>query len=248
MTGGSAQAGESTRKRDYAQREQWLWAEFSEHQGAAQRNALIEHYYGWTHVVARDIFHRLRVPGAEWADYVHYATIGLIECIDRFDPARGVYFQTFARHRLRGAILNNIGKFAERTGHEFDASARYAERAESLNEAANDDALHDVIELSVGLAIGYLLELGTLPSGSPPENEAYRQAETESLIISLKKMVAELPEKERQIITGHYFQQLPFIEIAGLMQLTKGRISQLHSQAIRKLRNGFEENDSLLSY
>lgn len=243
----SAQEAKHKAKADYAARESALWAAWHDDPSAIHRHELVEHYAGWTRVVARDVFQRVRIPGTEWADYVHYATIGLLECIDRFDGRKGVHFQTYARHRLRGAILNNIGKFSERAGHALGTSARYSERADSLAITENDDSLIDLIEISVGLSIGYLLELGSLPVATPPVNEAYQQLEAEQIEASIAGFVEQLPDKERIIIQYHYFQQMSFVDIAALLELTKGRISQLHRNAITRIRElmsrqqGFEQ-------
>lgn len=235
-------------RRDYAAREATLWSAWLTERSVTNRHALVEHYAAWTRLVARDIFLKIRIHGTEWTDYVHYATIGLLECIDRFDSAKGVYFQTYARHRMRGAILNNIGRFAEGTGRENGPAARYAERIESLNyhDLDSDNALQDVLEISTGLAIGYLLDLGTLPEKDSTENDPYRQLESEHIEQSIAKFVELLPEKERIIIHYHYFQQVSFVEIAGLLELTKGRVSQLHKQAINCIRERLENQESFL--
>lgn len=240
----AAQPRQNTAKAAFIAREALLWSAWRNKRCAATRHALVDHYAGWTRVVARDVFVRVRVQGAEWTDYVHYATIGLLECLDRFDPDKGVHFQTYARHRLRGAILNNIGRFAERSSH--GNGGRYAERTESLDAGGSEsgDTLRDLIDVSVGLAIGYLLELGTVPSSSQPENDAYRQLESEHLEANLAMLVDKLPDKERAVVTGHYYQQMSFVEVAAMLELTKGRISQLHRQAMNRIRLWLEEQDS----
>lgn len=243
MTDAVKDTQQDAARTEYAAQEAVLWLAWQAEQSAVNRHALVEHYAGWTRVVARDVFHRVRIQGTEWADYVHYATIGLLECIDRFDARKGVHFQTYARHRLRGAILNNIGRFAERSDQAWGAGARFAERAASLDNDATGNALQDVIEVSVGLAIGYLLELGTLPDNDMPENDAYRQVEAEHLEQSLAHLVEQLPEKEKIVVSCHYYQQMSFVDIAALLQLTKGRISQLHSQAINRIRTRMESQD-----
>lgn len=230
-------------KAKYAARETELWRDWHDDRSARNRHALVDHYAGWTRLVARDVFQRIRIQGTEWADYVHYATIGLLECIERFDASKGVHFQTYARHRLRGAILNNIGRFAERTGHDRDAAARYSERTLSLAEDDSGDALRDVLEVSVGLAIGYLLELGTLPGDEHLDSDAYRQVEAEHTERQLCELVEQLPDNERLIVRCHYYQQMNFVDIANLLELTKGRISQLHRQAMNRIRERMERQD-----
>lgn len=237
--GGKEQAATRAEWKD---REAALWREWRQTADATSRGRLIEFYDGWVQKVAQDVFLQIPVQGAEWADYVHYGNIGLMESIDRFDPTRGAQFQTFARHRVRGAILNNIGRFAERTGR----STRYFERLDSIEETESDDALADIVDATVGLAIGYLLELGTLPSGNTENrNTTYDNVEAGEEQASLVGKIGELPEREQQVIRYHYFQQISFTEIADMLGVTRGRVSQLHRQAIERIRDDMSSNGGL---
>ncbi|MBC3504977.1 sigma-70 family RNA polymerase sigma factor, partial [Pseudomonas sp. SWRI59] len=97
-----------------------------------------------------------------------------------------------------------------------------------------------VVNNAVDLAFGYFLELGVIDE-EPPDNNplsAYVQQDKDE---SLGLLVERLPERERQIIVGHYYQQMSFVELAGLLGVGKARVSQLHGQALRRIRELYEE-------
>ena len=94
-------------------------------------------------------------------------------------------------------------------------------------------------DLAVGIAIGLLLEpssiaeLEKVPDADP---SAYDELAWHQLVTELHGKIDHLPERERQILDYHYRQGIKFQEIARLMGLSKGRISQLHAQALQRLQ------------
>jgi RNA polymerase sporulation-specific sigma factor len=101
-----------------------LWAQFRAHDDAASRARLIEAYQPLVFKVAM----QLRPPDALLMDAIQEGTVGLIEAVERFDPARGVRFSTFATYRIRGAILNAL--------HRERADASLDQLVEETGEAA----------------------------------------------------------------------------------------------------------------
>src|SRR6185437_10822582 len=117
------------------------------------RDALILHYSPWARAVARDVYMRVYLMRDAWHDCAQNALLGLIEAIERFDPGRGVPFQPYARHRVRGAVFDGVR--ALRTGtmladsHAHDVRVR--ERVESLQEDGSADPLETFVATTVGL-------------------------------------------------------------------------------------------------
>ena len=225
----------------WEEREREAWQGWSNSPSAASRHALVQHYGPWLRKVARDIFLSFQVAGSELQDYIHYATLGLLEALERFDPAYGVPFLAYAGPRVRGAILNNIPKFCE-SSHQFSAMrTRWQERFESLENAddisATKDALDEVAEMVIGLAISHLLEDSALfdVEQLPALDHPYSPESVLLLQRDLLAAVDKLDEVEAKVIRFHYFNQLAFKDIATLLNLSQGRISQLHKKAITKL-------------
>lgn len=201
---------------------------------AQRRNALVCEHLEWARRVARSVFLRLRIPAVDWADYVQAATVGLIEAADRYDPRYGVPFRAFAVQRVRGEVFNSLRTFLRSAGHSA-AHDVLSERADSL-DSDEGDPLQRIVALVGGLGTGLLIELGSMPVDSAMPCPAYGAVEQRQLQQTLLDAVDCLPERERFIVSMHYLQHLPFIEIASLLGLTKGRVSQLHKRAMERLR------------
>lgn len=222
----------------------------------ALRNRLVERHLGLCRRIARALYARRGGLATEFVDYMQLATLGLIEAVDRFDPARGSAFEAFATPRIRGSVLNGLGALSERHQQISLRQRLRDERVKSLTapmaaDAAPSQARHrrdvylELAEVAVGLALGLMLDgtgmLRDEEADAGRRQDFYDGAEQRELRASIRALVDALPERERYVIRYHYFQGLSFTEIAGLLGFSKGRISQIHQQAlqlIRAARNG----------
>lgn len=226
---------------DDATRQALLWTRWRVHGEVDARQELFEEHLPWVRTVARQVFLRVRLRTVEWADYVHLASVGLLEAIDRYQPERGVPFTAFARLRVRGAVFNGLHEFRDHAGAPR-RSDRHAERTTALAEERGDGDLDEVISATIGLAFGFLLEQQSLSGEDAQTCSGYRSVEADQLERVLKKSVEGLPERERFIVRAHYYQQLSFTEIAGILKVTKGRISQMHTQALKRMKQDYERH------
>jgi RNA polymerase sigma factor FliA len=219
-----------------------LWARWVEQRNPVDRHALVERYTGFTRMLAAKCYSGRISHELEFGDYLQFAMVGLLESIDRFNPELAAKFETFASHRINGAILNGVETLSE---VQRQASVRHRvvkERAASLAEKALAEpvsALERLAEVAIGLALGFALEdSGVYESDGEralPDN-AYSRIEMHQLSQRLVECVESLPEQQRVVVHRHYFQQMPFVEIADSLKLTKGRVSQIHSAALLNLR------------
>ena len=215
-----------------------LWAHWQQGRSTAARDALIVHYSPWARVVARDVYMRVYLMHDAWHDCVQNALLGLMEAIERFDPARGIAFQPYARLRVRGAVfdglrvLRNVHLGLKHDIAQQAASAR--ERVESLSEHGGDP-LEDFIATTVGLGLGFLLDTQSMPSRMQP-TDAYAELEKAQLSAAVSESLDQLSERERAVVVMHYYHQLAFVDVAKRLGVTKGRISQLHKSALERLR------------
>ena len=166
--------------------------------------------------------------------------IGLLESLDRFDPDRGVKFETFASRRITGAILNGVESLSEKQKQVSVRQQILRERMSSGSQerVGSNDPLERLADVAIGLAIGFVLEDTGMyvadERGTP--DTGYRSVQLAQLRNKLHAAIAELPDNERKVISLHYLQHEPFEAIARSFNLTKGRISQLHHAALRRLR------------
>lgn len=229
-----------------------LWQSMRNAGDMQARERLLGLHMPYAKVVAASYYSKRFHDEIEFADYQQLACIGLLEAMERYDPARGVRFRTFAARRMHGAILNGLEKLTEK---QQQIAARQRLRTERLQDVSDNALAHAggspaghgqtpeqlmrfVAELGVGLAVCWMLE-GTamveLP-GAIGTAHFYQGAQLRQIRDGLLKAVERLPPQERTVLKSHYLQDVPFERIAAELDLTKGRISQIHKQALLHLR------------
>jgi RNA polymerase sigma factor for flagellar operon FliA len=223
-----------------------LWQFFAESRDAGLRERLIEHYLPYARMLAAKLYANRVLDELEFGDYLHYATVGLLESIDRYDPTREAKFETYASARITGAILNGIANWSETQEQIYARKRIVSQRVESLKEAqdapADTDALFArLAEIAIGLAVGFALEgTGMVQEEEGAGNDmTYRSVESKQMARKVAAHLESLPDNERRVIKLHYQQQLVFEDIARILNLSKGRISQIHKSALKRLRAGF---------
>ncbi|GAB3040468.1 RNA polymerase sigma factor FliA [Oleiagrimonas citrea] len=220
------------------QEERQLWEQWIADRDIEARNALVVYHADWSRLVARDVLVRVRVAQADWADFVQNATIGLIEAVERFDPGMGVSFRSYARHRVRGAVFDGLKDLRSAAYRPYQPKSAQVlgDRVQSLTEGeTEDDPVDAFVRLTISLGIGVLLNSDSIPQEA--EGTPYTHAERSQMRSMASDAIARLPVRQRDIVRLHYFQHMPFVDIAEMYGVSKGRISQLHRQALDRLRD-----------
>jgi RNA polymerase sigma factor FliA len=231
--------------------EDCLWRKVQESRDIKARNKLVERYLPLAQQIAAYQFSRRPDNDVEFADYLQYASIGLIEAIDRYETTKGAMFKTFAGYRIKGAILNGVKSATERRHQYSSIRQQTKDRIESFANGEKDqlepDLFTEMLELTVGLALGFILENSSKEQydekscgNDPYRGHAYRQARER-----LEAAVEKLDERDRRIIQYHYYHHISFESLADLYGVSKGRISQLHKQALLRVRRSLQEDDVL---
>jgi len=234
-----------------------LWRQYAQTKDSAIRETLIvENAYLIKYVAGRlNIYFSANL---EYDDLVSFGVFGLIDAIDKFDPNKGVKFETYASLRIRGAIIDNIreldwvprslrqkGKDLEKAytelEYELGRPPTDEETAEKLGlgmkeftKFVNDASVSTLVSLEevVEQNSDYPDDPGFEDIGDNPE----KQAEFNELKEMLAAEIDRLSEKEKTVITFYYFNELTLKEISEIMKVSESRISQLHTKAIAKLR------------
>ncbi len=223
------------------------------------RDELIEMYL--PHV--KRIVHRIAVhlpPHVEIDDLIHVGVIGLMQAIDRYDESRENAFMTYAVFRIKGAVLSELRSrdFLTRSNRkkvrEMDRAYVHLEQLlgrtptdDELAESMNTDLeeVHDIKNMSCISFVSYE-EMG-VSSEEDRRNilnalihEQADDALTMTRIKELKNGIAGaismLPEKEKLVISLYYMDELTMKEAGKVLNITESRVSQIHSQAILRLR------------
>jgi RNA polymerase sigma factor for flagellar operon FliA len=218
-----------------------LWRDHLDDPSPRSRSALFMRFMPFARRVARDEWHRTGGHGFERGDFEQLANEGLLQAIDRFDPTREGRFEAFARHRVRGCILNGLAKASEASSQFNYRKRAERERLRSLGTGAGSAGtpLERLADLAAMVALGALLETRAeiepdqLASEAPTAFEALAWNQ---LCGEVDKRIGQLPDNEKFVLDQHYRQGLQFQQIAVLLGVSKGRVSQLHAQGLEKLR------------
>jgi len=226
-----------------------LWVRWCKGRNLSDRDDLVETYTPFVRMLAAKCYANRITRGLEFADYLQFGLVGLIEAIERFDASYGVRFETFGGYRIQGAILNGVENLSEVQKQLSVRRQMVRERNASLASGTNgkeESALEKLASVAIGLAIGFVLEDSGIyeTSERTAADSAYAKVELRQLRQQIAELVRQLSDQQRTVIHRHYFQQVPFEQIALAMQLTKGRISQIHKAAIERLRLLRTENAS----
>ncbi|MEA3362569.1 MAG: FliA/WhiG family RNA polymerase sigma factor [Thermodesulfobacteriota bacterium] len=228
--------------------------------GAAEREKMIESHLSLVDFLVDRMM--TQVPAFVSRDDIRSAALmGLMDASNRFDPRRGVLFKTFAERRIRGAVFDEVrrmdwfsrslrekqsrlSKVTDSLGKKLGRSPEDPELAEEL-----DMNLDDFRELQLQVS-----QLGTISLNESLDNdedsgktfidnlEDNKQAsvqermEANELTGELAEYLDQLSEKERLVVALLYYEELSQKEISEVLELSEGRISQIHSQALGKLK------------
>lgn len=227
-------------------REEDLWADFVRTRDAECRRRLVDHYLPFARILAAKLYAGRQILETEFDEFLHYGVLGLLECVDRFEPGRNVDFKAYAGHRIQGSILNGIEKVSEKQQQIALRTRLRKERLVALTDgggksSAKRDLFGDMVEIAVGLAIGFMLDGSGMyqDEEAAAEENVYQRHELEDLGRVLAAIMEALPEQERMVIRYHYFQRMGVEEIGALMGVTKGRVSQIHRSGLKLLREAY---------
>ena len=226
-----------------ADEEAALWTALRQGSPAA-REQLFERNLSYARALARKEYRNRRGADLDPDDLFQLACTGLLEAMDRFDPSLGIPFRGFAHRRIRGAMIDGIAKMNEVREQLSHRGRVKRERLRSLTAERSGamgsaEAMEVLVDMAVGLALGFMLEgTGLYHDEEEPgiSATAYDSLAWRDMVDRLVAELARLPERERTIIRLHYMEDVNFDQIAVLQGLSKGRISQLHKAALMLLR------------
>jgi len=219
------------------------------------KTALIEQH---TVLVKRIAYHLLaRLPASVIVDdLIQSGMVGLLEAANNFDHSKGASFETFAGIRIRGAMLDEMrrGDWTPRSVHrnsrmisdaikaleaELGRDVTDVEVAEKLDISLNE--YHHILnEVSTGKIIGIddlgvsedVIHTQTESQGSDP----YQDIEHSVFKKSLSECITTLPEREALVLSLYYDEELNLREIGQVLDVSESRVSQIHSQALHRLK------------
>ncbi|QWZ10349.1 FliA/WhiG family RNA polymerase sigma factor [Nocardioides panacis] len=231
-----------------------IWNEFRATGEASLRNRLVLQYAPLVKYVAGRL--RTRMPDSvDPDDLVSDGVLGLMDAIERFEPARGLSFQTFAVPRIRGAIIDGMRSmdFVPRSVRD---KLRTVQRAQVSLEERLGRVPEDVeVAREVGIPVQQLRDLSRQANSNHANlddfdladelsSAADHQVEQGDVNASLMRVVDQLAERDQVIIALYYFEGLTLAEIGQVLGVTESRVSQVHRRATTTLREKLVALDS----
>ena len=231
-----------------------IWAEYRASGEAGLRNRLVLQYAPLVKYVAGRL--RTRMPDSvDPDDLVSDGVLGLMDAIERFEPARGLSFQTFAVPRIRGAIIDGMRSmdFVPRSVRD---KLRAVQRAQVLLEERLGRVPEDTeVAREIGIPVQQLRDLSRQANSNHASlddfdladelsSAADHQVEQGDVNASLMRVVDQLAERDQVIIALYYFEGLTLAEIGQVLGVTESRVSQVHRRATTTLREKLLALDS----
>ena len=227
-----------------------------------QEKVLLEHL-PIVRFLARRIHERLP-QHVDIEDLVSAGVVGLMDAFSKFDSTKKVQFRSYAQFRIRGAILDSL-RTLDWSPRELRRKGRAVEEAirvltQRMGRAPGEGEIAAEMKLSLdeyqqllgdlkGLEIGTLHmernedsgeeELSYIP-GRPDEDPLFRCLRGE-LEGRLAEAIAELPDRERLVMTLYYYEEMTMREIGLALGVVESRVSQVHASAVVHLRAALKD-------
>jgi RNA polymerase sigma factor for flagellar operon FliA len=208
--------------------------------------------------------HRTLPRHVDIEDLVSAGALGLIDAFSKFDPAKKAQFRSYAQFRIRGAILDSLRsqdwspRELRRKGRDVEVAIRVLAqrmgRAPDEGEVAAEMALglkeyQELLRDLKGLEIGTLNmernedsgeeELAYIPGN--PEDDPLSICLKGELKDRLSMAIANLPDRERLVMTLYYYLENTMREIGLALGVVESRVSQVHASAVVHLRAALKD-------
>lgn len=237
-----------------------LWKDWRENGSVRAKDLILGEYAGLVKQTALRV--AIGLPRhVELGDLVGAGVFGLIRAVESFDPEREIKFETYAVHKIRGAILDELRSldWVPRSVRQKarDLQKTYAELSMRLGRMPYDDEVAEHLGLSITEFEELLNEVAPLTVLSLDEQDGFDEdgptlsetvadpqaadalediADRERRKV-LRDAIAALPEKERVVVSLYHYEELNFKEIGKVLGVTESRVCQIHSKAMLKLRS-----------
>jgi RNA polymerase sigma factor FliA len=228
--------------------------------GIEERNELVLQELPQVYYVAARIHERLPKQ-VDMNDLVQAGVIGLLDACRNYDPDKDALFSTFAKYRIRGAILDSLRKMdwgsrtLRRKGRAIAASAARLESQlgrHPLEEEIAADLKMRVDELQNALAqLDGLFLVGQLTNVAGDNAEPFDLIESApsaggdnpfelclegEMKAQLTAAVSRMSEREQLVLSLYYYEELTMKEVSEVVGIAVSRVSQIHAAAMLKLR------------
>ncbi|HEX7360447.1 MAG TPA: FliA/WhiG family RNA polymerase sigma factor [Bryobacteraceae bacterium] len=228
----------------------------------ARRDELILEFLPLVSAIAAHIQRSLPVH-IELDDLIHAGMMGLVEAAAHFQPEKQIAFPTYAKHRIRGAILDSLRQidWASR-----DLRKRYkqmealvAQLTTELQRAPTEAEVASAMGLSLRRWQALMVDFRAITAAathvrsaerrqqdddppSPARNAPDRLASRSEMREKLDSAMSVLPERYRQVVKLYYSADMTMKEIGGILGVNESRVSQMHKSALSRMQHALAQN------
>jgi RNA polymerase sigma factor FliA len=230
-----------------------LWQRFKIGGDRDARDRLVVHYSPLVKFVAGRV--RSGLPSSvDQNDLVSDGVIGLMDAVDKFEPERGLQFQTYAVTRIRGAMVDGLrsSDWVPRSVREKirDIDAAQTRLEASLGRAPRDEEVATELGMTVAelrkvysqTAHTSVVSFENVIDEDAPRATADLPGLDDDLPPGFLAAVRELAERDQIVVALYYWERLTLAEIGQVLGVTESRVSQLHSRATLALRRKLVQN------
>ena len=225
-----------------------------------KHDALIMKYAPLVKTIVLRMAAKIPIDVADKEDLINVGIIGLMSALEKYDEKRNVQFETYAQFRIKGAVLDELRMrdWMPRSIRNKDLRVEKALRAlqKRLGRAPSEQEVAKELDVTLDEYFTLLNELkgvsivstedlppdylerfdteevaSSLEQGNPWQYLAKKELQQ-----GLKKAIDALPEKEKQVLSLYYYEELTMKEIGRVLDLTESRVCQIHAQAALRLR------------
>jgi RNA polymerase sigma factor for flagellar operon FliA len=236
--------------------EKLQWKKFKTSKSNYSRDELIARYTNFVKVVAHEIYKTL--PNTiEFADLESYGYVGLMDAIEKFNPERNIKFETYAKFRIKGAIIDGLRKidWFSRTirdnmkknnllrenmqALDKEGTGFLADSPELYKNLTNDNINYVIMSYEeISAEGGEFFQIDESASYSQYNafinpNDFVENLENASYI---SKALRKLKDPEKKVVYYHYFKGRTFKEIGAAIGVSESRASQIHKKALESLK------------
>lgn len=230
-----------------------------------ERDELILKYAPLVKNVVGRLTFKLPIDPSDRDGLVNVGIIGLMEALEKFDSTRNVQFETYARFRIRGAVLDELRSrdWVPRSVRHKDTKLEKAFQAlkKNLGRPPSEEEVANYLGITLEQYFKLLDDVKGIPLISQEDlTPDYIETHSVSEVVEavecgnpldlfvgkelqklLKNTINELPSKEKTVISLYYYDEMTMKEIGIILDLTESRVCQLHTQAILHLRSSLKE-------
>lgn len=243
------------------EQEKTLWARYKEQADESARDELVVAHMRLVRYVAGRM--AIHVPSTvELDDLIGWGVLGLMDAAEKFDHTQDVKFSTYATIRVRGSILDQIRSldWAPRSlramarkvgaardklrqekglepstddiGEELGATGEQVEDCLAQVHTAHVLSLDDYLPADEG-ETRRTLDVTVAGQGATPETAARGVEKRERIV----EAILNLPDQQQKVLHLYYYEELTLKEIGAVLEVSESRICQVHSAALKNLRD-----------